>query len=428
VSVSVFLEQTVSKRQSVRVAKREIVKVDRATPRAATMSRGALVAACGIGLATGWNNTNTGAVASLLSRQYGISLAGVGLLTTALFLVHLTMQIPGGKTSERFGARRAALAGLAVIAAANALALLAPAPALAYLARGLMGVGTGIAFVSGSAYVRESGGSPLAQGLYGGLGLGGGGLALVVVPQAVTWFGWRAPFATALFVLAITWLALLASPADRPVPRRPRPEAGAGGLFRDRRLHRLGAVYAASLGLSIVTGNWVVTLLERAGNAPAGVAGAVGSLTQMAPVITRPLGGWLLRNHPSRIRLAVGLSLAGGAVGALAIAVARPLPLVACGAVLIGIAAGIPFAPAFTGAARIRPDTPVAAVGLVNSGASAVIVAGTPLLGLTFSLPGSGRLGFLIVALLFVLPLLVLPSGRELGGSDADRSLLPGGR
>ena len=185
-SVSVFLEQTVSKRQSVRVAKREIVKVDRATPRAATMSRGALVAACGIGLATGWNNTNTGAVASLLSRQYGISLAGVGLLTTALFLVHLTMQIPGGKTSERFGARRAALAGLAVIAAANALALLAPAPALAYLARGLMGVGTGIAFVSGSAYVRESGGSPLAQGLYGGLGLGGGGLALVVVPQAVT--------------------------------------------------------------------------------------------------------------------------------------------------------------------------------------------------------------------------------------------------
>jgi tRNA (cmo5U34)-methyltransferase len=51
-------------------------------------------------------------------------------------------------------------------------------------------------------------------------------------------------------------------------------------------------------------------------------------------------------------------------------------------------------------AARLRPDAPAAAVGLVNMLAAVTILVGTPLLGLTFSLPGDGRIGFLAVAVL----------------------------
>ena len=65
---------------------------------------------------------------------------------------------------------------------------------------------------------------------------------------------------------------------------------------------------------------------------------------------------------------------------------------------LAGIAAGFPFAPAFAGAQRIRPDAPAAAVGAVNMAAAVTILVGTPLLGLSFSLPGDGRIGFLVVA------------------------------
>ena len=60
----------------------------------------------------------------------------------------------------------------------------------------------------------------------------------------------------------------------------------------------------------------------------------------------------------------------------------------------------MPFAPAFAGAQRIRPDAPAAAIGFVNMVAAVTILVGTPLLGLTFSLPGDGRIGFLIVAAL----------------------------
>ena len=272
-----------------------------------------LIGACAAGCATGWNNTNIGAMATTFAHHYGVALAEVGLFTTALFLTHMAMQVPAGRASERFGARRTALAGLAVLAISNAAALEAGSPALLIAARALMGVGTGLTFVSGSAYVRESGGSPFAQGLYGGVGLGGGGLALVVVPQVLGWLGWRAPFLTALVVSTAAFAILLACPRDRPWRRPQRPDGAPAALFGDARLYRLAVVYAASLGLSIVIGNWIVTLLERSGDIGSSAAGVVGGLTLLLPMLSRPLGGWILRAHPAHVRAAVALSLAGGA-------------------------------------------------------------------------------------------------------------------
>ena len=97
--------------------------------------------------------------------------------------------------------------------------------------------------------------------------------------------------------------------------------------------------------------------------------------------------------------------------GSRAIALALPLPYVAILAVaaLLGLAAGLPFAMAFTGAARARPDAPGGAVGFVNGCASLVIVAGTPLIGLTFSLPGDGRIGFVGAGILAALAALATP-------------------
>ena len=62
------------------------------------------------GLATGglltWNVSNVGAVADPLADAYGVSLAVVGLLTTALFVTHLAAQLPAGIWSDRFGPHR----------------------------------------------------------------------------------------------------------------------------------------------------------------------------------------------------------------------------------------------------------------------------------------------------------------------------------
>jgi len=97
--------------------------------------------------------------------------------------------------------------------------------------------------------------------------------------------------------------------------------------------------------------------------------------------------------------------------GAAAIALALPLPLflLVAAAAVVGLAAGVPFAMAFTGAALARRDAPGVAVGFVNAWASLTIVAGTPLVGLTFSLPGDGRIGFVVLGALTALAALATP-------------------
>ena len=375
----------------------------------------AVAAGCAVGFATGWNIANVGAIASDTAAAYGVSLAVVGVFTTALFVTHLAVQIPGGRASDRYGARRAGLAALVVIMAGDALALIAPAPALAICARAVTGVGTGLAFISGSAYVRASGGSPFAQGLYGGIGLGGGGAALAVVPAFEGALGWRSPYWTSVVVAAGALVLLAAAPGDQAREGAVRQEGVPRGVLRDNRLYRLAVLYAASLGLSLVVANWVVELLERTAGVGKHTAGVVGSLVLLLGVITRPLGGWILRERPARVRVAVGASLAAGALGTAALVAGKPLWLAGLGGALLGLAAGIPFAPAFTGAALARPDAPAAAVGMVNGAASVVALVGTPLVGLTFSLPGDGRAGFAAVMVLWLVALALLPSRRDLG-------------
>ena len=177
----------------------------------------------------------------------------------------------------------------------------------------------------------------------------------------------------------------------------------------------IAVLYAASYGLGVVLANWVVELLQRHSALSDGAAAAVGGLTLLLVVVSRPLGGWILRTHPERTRLAVALSVVAGAAGTLALVAAEPVWLAVLGSVLVGLGAGVPFSPAFTGAASIRPDAPAASVGLVNAAANFVVLVGTPLVGLSFSLAGEGRLGFAAIAALWLAALSTLPSRRALG-------------
>jgi MFS family permease len=377
-----------------------------------TRRRG-VVAGCALGATSGWNFGNLGGIASELAGAYGVGLATVGLLTTSMVMTHLAIQIPGGKASDRFGPARAGAMALVVLSAGNALALAGPEAGLAVAARAIVGVGTGLAFISGSALVRESGGGPFAQGLFGGVSLAPGGLALAVVPQLEEGLGWRAPYWSALaLALLVLALVLVLAPAAAEPQRPPRARRG---VVPDRGLHRLAVLYAASYGLGVVLANWVVELLQRHSGMSDGAAAAVGALTLLLVVVSRPLGGWILLAHPGGARAVVAASLVTGPAGTLALVVADPAWLAVLGALLVGLSAGIPFSPAFTGAAATRPDAPGAAVGFVNMAANLVVLVGTPLLGLGFSLPGDGRLGFAILALLWAAALALLPSGSALG-------------
>ena len=377
-----------------------------------TRRRG-VVAGCALGATSGWNFGNLGGIASELAGAYGVGLATIGLLTTAMVMTHLAIQIPGGKASDRFGPVRTGAMALVVLSAGNALALAGPEAGLAVAARAVVGVGTGLAFISGTALVRESGGGPFAQGVFGGVSLAPGGLALAVVPQLEDALGWRAPYWTALTLALLVLVAVLVLAPDDATPER---SAGGGvGVVRDRSLYRLAILYSASYGLGVVLANWVVELLQRHSDMSDGAAAAVGALTLLLVVVSRPLGGWVLSARPRSARPAVAASIVAGVAGTLALVAADPVWLAVLGALLVGLGAGIPFSPAFTGAAATRADAPAAAVGFVNTAANLVVLLGTPLVGLGFSLTGEGRLGFVALAVLWLAALAVLPSARALG-------------
>jgi MFS family permease len=337
-------------------------------------------------------------VADPLSAHYGVSLAAIGLLTTSLFVTHLAAQLPAGRGADRFGSRRVALLAVAAAVAGNALLLVDAGYALALLGRAVVGLGSGAGFVAGLDLVRAGGGGTAMQGVYGGSTMAGGGLALMVVPSLTDATSWRAPYWTALLLAVVGALPTLVATG--------LPRIGHTGRWvGDRTLLPIGILQAATFGLAVVAGNWVVTLLEREG-ASSTAAGLAGGLVLFVGILTRPFGG-LLAGRAGAHRIAAA-ALVGTSAGALLLALAGSFAVSTLGALVLGLLAGLPFAVTFAAAQRARPDAPAAAIALVNACGVLTILVGTPLAGLAFGLPGDGRLAFAGIAALSAGALLVV--------------------
>jgi len=381
----------------------------------------------------GWLVSNVGAVASPMADAYGVSLAFVGALTAAAVATHAVMQIPSGRLVDRYGARSVAIAGLSILVAADGVGALAAEPALAVVARLAVGVGTALSFVAGSDLLRARRARVLAQGMYGGCAMAAAGLALALLPQVARDIAWRVSWLSAagLAAFGLVVVALSAARGRVGPPRLPAP-AHPASVVRDARLQRIGLVYAASYGSSVLVGTWVVTFLERGPHYSAAEAGAAGALTLFGGIVSRPFGGWIAERRPRLARPAIAAGLLAGTAGTAVLALGPPLALGVVAAATVGLGAGMPFGPVFSGAQHLRPDRPAVAVGFVNFLANVVIVVGVPLFGLTFSLPGDGRLGLIVVACTWAAALSLLrpaavfaptpaPGGRAVGDVGAHR-------
>lgn len=337
----------------------------------------------------------------MLANAYDVRLGAIGFLTTALFVTHLAMQIPGGRLVDERGARTLGMFALVVIALGNVLALAVESFGLGVVGRLVAGFGTGVGFVAGSEYVRATVGTASAQGLYGASGVGGGGLAIAIVPLTVPALGWRAPYVTALVCACAVLVCLPLAPRDRGRRERPRAaRARVADVVRDRRLYPLAVAHTASFGLSVIVGTWAVSLLQHDGYGRR-LAGAAAALTLLGGLVTRPIGGRILQRRPESAARLLGASMLLGAAGTLLLLSDIRLPARIAGAALLGLAAGLPFAAAFTGAQAIRSDAPAVAVGFVNTCAVLLILVGAPLVGFTFALPGHGSVGFVAIAVLW---------------------------
>ena len=230
----------------------------------------------------GWNFSSLGAIADPVSQTYGVGLPVVGVMTAALVASHTLCNIPAGRLVDRFGARRMIVIGLLIAALANVAMLITPSVELVIGMRALMGIGTALGFVGSIDYVRTLGdSSTLGEGIVGGASIGGAGLALAVVPWLEPALDWRAPYISGLAVALVALLVLLAAWQRAPggIAHAARGDSALllGSLWRDARLYRLAAMHMASMGLSVVVGLWVVTLLVRYGGYGQREAGGRGA-------------------------------------------------------------------------------------------------------------------------------------------------------
>src|SRR4029453_1477982 len=147
---------------------------------------------------------------------------------------------------------------------------------------------------------------------------------------------WRAAYWTAALLAIVGAVPTLAATG------LPRIWHAGAWLLRDRTLLPIGIMQAATCGLAVVAGNWVVPLLERQG-ASSTAAGLAGGLVLFVGIVTRPAGGMLAGRIGAKHLIAT--ALVGTSAGAFLLSVAGSLGLSTLGAFVLGFTAGPPLPP-----------------------------------------------------------------------------------
>jgi predicted MFS family arabinose efflux permease len=220
-------------------------------------------------------------LAPTLAAEFGLSAAGLGLLSSVYFLAFAVVQLPLGVALDRFGPRRVNAALLLLAAAGGVWFTLAESAAAAIAARALIGLGVSACLMAAlTAFVLWY--PPERISTMTGIAFSAGavGAMAVTVPleMLLRAWGWREAFllivAANLAVSLVLWLWV----PERRATRQGEPLAeqlrGLGRLLRDPAFLRLavcvGASQCAAVALQTL---WIATWLrDVAGSDPAQVA------------------------------------------------------------------------------------------------------------------------------------------------------------
>jgi nitrate/nitrite transporter NarK len=346
------------------------------------------------------NYTNHGPLVPTLVKDLGITLALAGALTTAIFLTHGALQIPGGALADKLGAKRVALWSLLIITAGNCLIGFSHSYYQILALKLIIGIGTGSAFIAGARYVptffagREI---QLAQGVYGGSILLGSGFVIYGVPQILAAAGWHGVFFVTggmAGVLAFLWHFLA---PDTP-SHTTSPKIEWKNVIGNFNIWLLAWAQLGSFGVVIAAGVWVNTLLIKSIQLDPKIAGMVGSTVLLLGILSRPLGGLILGRGIMSTKSLLISANAGLAVGLAWMGTSTSLGMAALAIVFTGIMAGLPFAGIFNSARDNCPASPGVAMGFVNTWGAAGVMMLPPVIGRLVDVTGTFVSGFYVLA------------------------------
>ncbi|HEX5465929.1 MAG TPA: MFS transporter [Candidatus Limnocylindrales bacterium] len=392
-------------------------------------ARRALILTCLYAAATGTDYTNHGPVLDVISREFGLSDASAGAMATAFFAGSAATMLLGGSLADRFGARLMVTLGFALVVISNiGCGLLAPSYPILLAWRVVGGIGTGISFPAGSAYLTQtsrSGGSHFALGLYGaGFLLGSASTFLFMPALAGPGHDWRLAYVVSglgvglCFLFWLAWAPRVPKGATSGLRASKTGSSGSGlrAAMSVRNSWLLALCHTCGFGLAMILGTWVTSFLTRDFGLGLALAGGLGSLVLVMGIVGR-FGGGVAVERGLPPFLVIRASLAVCALGLLAMALAGDqLWLALAGVVVTGLAIGLPYASLFDGAAASAPSSPASAQALVGWGGTMVAVVGPPLVGGLLDLTGGFPAGFTTLAVFSALVLLSTWLLRPFGG------------
>jgi sugar phosphate permease len=360
------------------------------------------------------------------ARRFGVGAAALGVFTVLQLGIYAAMQIPTGVMVDRFGPRRVLSVALLILGLGQILLGVAHSYPLGLLARGVLGLGDALTFVSVLRLVTAHFPSrqyALLASITSSVGYVGNLAATVPLALVLTGVGWTPTFLgagvlTVLYTVVVVLRVKDTPPDVAPVPaEQVRPRELGRQIATAWRVPgtRLGfwVHFTTMFGPNALALLWGVPFLVQGEGLSPATASVLLTVFVFGSMIGGPLTGALISGRPSvRIPLVCGY-LAGAAVTwAVLLGWNGPVPVpvlvVSFGVLTLGGPASMI---GFTLARDYNPLHRVGtATGLVNVGGFLAITIASLCIGVLLQWTG----GNFRVALLTIVVLLVLGTFRVL--------------
>ncbi len=347
------------------------------------------------------------AVAPLLTGEFGVSIADIGVLIGLYFAPGIALALPGGAIGQKFGDRNTVLGALLLMLIGSLTMAMATSWNVQIAGRLVAGAGGVILTVQLTKMMTDwFAGKEIAtaMAIFVNSWPAGIAVALLVLPLIGTGYGVAAVHlgVAAFIVGGIVLLATLYRPPTDAAP------ASTTRLRLDR--HATTAVIAAGLiwglfniGFAIIFSFGPTLLVERGWSIAA--AGSAISIVLWIAVISVPSGGFLAdrTKRPQLILVAASLVFA-----ALMIALPRSNAVIAT-VVAIGLVSGLPAGPIMSLPARVlQPQTRAIGMGLFFTMFYACMMLGPVIGGACAKWTGSAAAAFDFGAAMILLCPLIL--------------------
>lgn len=323
-----------------------------------------------------FHRTSLGVAGLIAADRFDIEATQLAVFTVLQLLVYAGMQIPVGVMLDRFGSRAMLLSGLVLMSGAQLLFAFAESFGVALFARGLLGAGDAMVFVSVirlvSAWFLVKQG-PFVTQLTGQFGQLGAIAAAAPLSLMLHHFGWTRTFAVAsscgVVLMVIVAVMVKDSPyqTSAPVHVKFRALAHSVRLVWGNPGTKLGmwSHFTSQFSANVFAMLWGFPFLVRGEGLSESLASSLLMLMVAWVVISGLLLSWLTSRFPYwRSWMVVGIATTIASTWALVLSLSGPAPLWLLVVMVLATATGGPAS--MVGFDLARSFTPLESSGRAN--------------------------------------------------------------